>query len=107
MTEVICATIGAVSAIICAHVARTNQRRDKAEADRLEKSERRAAQRMRESHLQMRMLAAESDLTIGVAMALKRGYANGEIEKGLLAVEKAKQEYESFLEEIAAQHLAK
>lgn len=107
MTEVICSTIGAVSAIICAYVARQNKLRDKAEAERNERSERRAAQRAKESLLNMKMLAAESDLTIGVAMALKRGYTNGDLDAGIIAVKEARQEYESFLEEIAAQHLNK
>lgn len=107
MTEIICAAITAASAIVCALVASQNKRREKAEAERIEREERRAAMRMRESHLQLRLLEAETSLTIGVALGLKRGKCNGELEEGLKKVQAAREEYETFLQEIATEHLSK
>lgn len=105
MTEIICAAITAASAIVCAFVANQNRKREKADAERAERAEHRAAIRMRESHLHLRMLAADTALTIGIAYALKRGKANGELEEGLRAVEQARKEYDDFLREIASEHL--
>ena len=53
----------------------------------------------------MAMIAANSKLTVGVAMALKHGHTNGEVEEGLAAVETANNEYTRFLEEIALNHI--
>ena len=51
------------------------------------------------------MIDAECKLTVGVAMALKRGHCNGEVEAGLAAVQKTTKEYERFLEDIAIEHI--
>lgn len=57
--------------------------------------------RRKESLLSMRMASANTKLTIGVAMALKNGHANGEIEEGMKAVEDAEREYSDFLKSVA------
>ena len=57
--------------------------------------------RRKESLLSMRMASANTKLTIGVAMALKNGHANGEIEEGMKAVEDAEREYNDFLKTVA------
>ena len=48
---------------------------------------------------------AVGKLTVGVAMALKRGHCNGDVEDGLEAVQKADTEYAAFLESVAVEHL--
>ena len=53
------------------------------------------------------MLNANCQLTVGVAMALKRGHCNGEVEAGLAAIEKTTKDYEQFLEGIAIDHIAR
>ena len=53
------------------------------------------------------MMSANSELTVGVAWALKRGHCNGEVEKGLKAVEDAQREYTEYLEGIALDHIKK
>ena len=53
----------------------------------------------------MELTNANTDLTIGVAMALKNGHANGEIEEGLAAVQAAKQSYQRFHNEIVSEQL--
>lgn len=62
---------------------------------------RRSDLRRKESLLSMRMASANTKLTIGVAMALKNGHANGEIEEGMKAVNEAEEEYSNFLKEVA------
>ncbi len=68
---------------------------------RQEEADQRAKLRKKESLLSMKMASANTKLTIGVAMALKHGHANGEIEEGMKAVNEAEEEYSNFLKEIA------
>lgn len=70
-----------------------------------EEAEKRSKQRAKESLLNMEMANANTKLTIGVAMALKRGQANGEIEEGLKAVQEAEAKYNKFLKEVAIQDI--
>ncbi|MCM1218112.1 MAG: hypothetical protein NC548_26800 [Lachnospiraceae bacterium] len=100
MTEVICTAITAAATIICAFIAHTTSQREKREDERAE-------QRAKEGRLQLKMSEANNKLTIGVAMALKTGHANGEIEAGLKAVEDAQNDYRLFLEGMALDELKK
>jgi len=100
MTEIICTFITAAATIICAYMAAQGKKRaDKEDAI--------AEQRVKEGRLQLAMIDANSKLTVGVAMALKHGHANGEVEDGLKAVEEAQREYVEFLEGIAIDHIKK
>lgn len=97
MVNIICTLITATATIICAVVA--------AQGNKLLKTRRQeenlAKKRAEEARLQMQMIAANSDLTVGIALALQNGRANGEVEKGLAAVKSANGKYTKFLEEIA------
>lgn len=97
--------LAAVSTIICAYIAADNKKRGKAQDKRDKEEEERASQRAKEGRLQLRMLNANSQLTVGVAMALKRGHCNGEVEEGLKAVKEANDEYTKFLEDIAINNI--
>ncbi len=105
MTEIICAGVAAVATIICAWIASTSAKAEKARKKDEERSERHSLQRSKEARLQLAMIAANSKLTVGVAMALKHGHTNGEVEEGLQAVETANSEYTRFLEELALDHI--
>lgn len=100
MTEIVCTFISAAATIICAYLAYANEKRGKRE-------DARAEQRAKEGRLQLRMLDANSRLTIGVAKALKSGHSNGEVEAGMQAVQDAQKEYVSFLEGIAIDQIKK
>lgn len=100
MVEIICAVIAASTTIICACIAAGQKKRDV-------KEEARAEQRAKEGRLQLKMLDANTKLTIGVAMALKHGHVNGEVEEGLKAIEEANNEYVHFLEGIALDRIKK
>jgi hypothetical protein len=67
--------------------------------------ERRAEARKKESLLALEMHMATAKLSYAVAMAVKRGSPNGEIEDGIEAYEAAKHKYLAFLNEQAAEHL--
>lgn len=104
--EIVLASISAAASILVAvigGIAAVSQVKIKKKTDEEnEAAKRRADQRAKESLLLMELVNADTKLTIGVAMALKNGHANGEIEEGLLAVNKANDAYESFHREIVS-----
>lgn len=100
MTEIICTAITAAATIICGYIAISGKRR-------AEREDERAEQRSKEGRLQLRMMDANSKLTVGVAMALKHGHCNGEVEAGLKAVQEASDDYVKFLEGIAIDQIKK
>lgn len=100
-TAIIGTIISAISAIICAYIAADNKKRGKAQDEKDKVAEARAKQRAKEGRLQLQMINANSQLTIGLAMAMKHGHCNGEVEEGLKAVKDANDEYVKFLEDVA------
>ncbi len=100
MTEIICTAITAAATIICGYIAISGKKRS-------EREDERAEQRAKEGRLQLRMMDANSKLTVGVAMALKHGHCNGEVEAGLEAVKEASDDYVKFLEGIAIDQIKK
>ena len=86
--------------MICACIAHRTGQREKREDERAE-------QRAKEGRLQLKMSEANNKLTIGIAMALKTGHANGEVEAGLKAVQDAQNDYRLFLEGLALDELKK
>lgn len=61
----------------------------------------RAEARKKESFLALEMNMANAKLSYAVAMAIKRGTPNGEVEEGIDAYNAAKSKYVKFLEEQA------
>ena len=53
--------------------------------------------RQTESLLALEMITASADLSYATAVAVKRGYANGEVEVGVDAYLKAKENYRLFM----------
>lgn len=107
MTDIICAVIAAIAATLCAWIAANTAKVEKNRKVENERAEELNRQRATEAQLQLAMIAANSKLTVGVAMALKNGHCNGEVEAGLAAVEKANAKYTEFLESIALNHIRK
>lgn len=93
--------VAIISGVVGYKTTKLNQKIEKSN----EEMERKAEQRAKESLLNMKLAHANTQLTIGVAMALKNGHANGEIESGLDEVKKASAEYDSFLRDIAISSL--
>ena len=105
MGEVICSAVAALAAIICAWIAAENKRIGRSREAHDKMTDARAVQRAKEGRLQLQMINANSQLTVGVAMALKNGHTNGEVETGLAAVKEANDAYTKFLEEVALDHI--
>lgn len=62
--------------------------------------ERRAELRKKESLLQLKMEFAIGKLSYAVAMAIKRGEPNGEVEEGVKAYNEAISEYNKFVNDL-------
>ena len=107
MVDVICAIIAAAATILCAWIAKCNADTEKKRKEKEKRTEELNVERAKEARLQMDMIAANSKLTVGVAMALKHGHANGEVEEGLAAVKTANEKYTEFLKDIAINHMNK
>lgn len=92
-----------VPSLVCGIVlAMFNKKQNRKDAE----VERRAAARKEESFLALEMNMANAKLSYAVAMAIKRGTPNGEVEEGIEAYEAAKKKYIKFLDKLAIEHLA-
>lgn len=100
LIEVVCAAIAAFAAIMSALVSTKNNAHNK-------KAEKRAEMRCRENRLMLDMIHANMKLSIGTALAIKNGKANGELSSALEAVSVCDEKYDEFLREIAIAHLTK
>ena len=61
--------------------------------------------RKKESLLLLELNMASAKLSYAVAMAIKRGTPNGEVEEGIKAYKEAKEKYYHFLNEQAKEYL--
>ena len=99
--DILCVLISSAATITCAVIAYRAEVHAKSAQDDRDRMEQRANSRIRESMLSLKLLNANCALTIGTALAIKRGRANGELEDGLVKVQEAQEEYEDFLKTIA------
>lgn len=86
--------------MILFYIQRVQKRRD-------EKIKEQNEERKKESLLALEFNMANAHLSHAVAIAVKRGSANGEIEQAITAYDKAKKEYFDFINEQANEHLFK
>lgn len=98
VTEIICTVITAVGAIVVAVIGKSVSNHNK-------RMDAQAEERVKESRLQLKMMAANTNLTLGVALALKHGHCNGEVEQGIAEVKEAQSEYIDFLENVMVDKL--
>lgn len=92
-----------IASILCAVLVFCFQRRQNRRDAAMDK---RAAARQTESLLGLEMQAATGQLAAATAVAVKRGYANGEMEGAFAAYNAANTKYEKFIREQAVEHIA-
>lgn len=92
--EIIIWLLGLLPAIITGSVLFYFQRKVKKRDGEVERL---ADARRKESFLHLKLLNANIELSYAVAMAVKRGESNGEIEEAIKAYNEAKKEYQVFL----------
>lgn len=75
-------------------------------ADKRHQEERnRAELRIEAEKINMEMQWAVAKMSYASAMALKRGYANGEVEEGIAAYLKVKSRYNKFINDEYVEHI--
>lgn len=89
---------GLITGVILAFYNRKQSKKEK-------EHEKKEEARRKESLLSLEMIMASNKLSFAVAMAVKRGTANGEVEEGIEAYEIAKKKYLAFLNEQAIEHI--
>lgn len=93
-----------IPSVIAAVIAyRINKKADK----RYEEAQKQHEERVKAEKLSMEMQLATADLAYASAMALKRGKANGEVEKGVESYEKAKTDYFTFINDKYVEEMTK
>jgi hypothetical protein len=103
--EIVCVCISSLSTILCAIIAYRNEQNSKIAKQQREEDEKQRQRRVEESMLSLKLMSASCALAVGTAMAVKRGYANGELDAGMAAVKEAQQDYEDFLHRIAVEDM--
>lgn len=98
-------SVTAIATIVCAIIAYRSEQRAKITKEEKERSEKRANRRLQESRLSLELMNANCALSVGTALAVKRGHANGELEEGLQQVELARKKYLDFLKAVAVEDI--
>lgn len=101
--EIISGVVLIIVAIIEAKACRDrkNQKEEK------ERMERRAARRAEENRLSIQMENANLQLSMITAKKVMNQETNGDVDEALVAAKKAAEAYESFLDEVATEQIAK
>lgn len=76
-------------------------RRDKKRAQAMQRIE---DNRLKSERLRISLLLAAAKLSYATAMAMKRGYANGEVEAGVEQYQKAMRDFKEFERELVAEY---
>lgn len=98
MITIVTAIISAISAICVAYIGAHARKVE-------EKNEKRERRREQESLLSMALMDATMRLAVVSANCLTGGHNNGNVEEAKKAAQKAKEDYERFLREVASQSL--
>ena len=93
--------ISSLATIICAVIAYQGKQEAKLAKEERNRVEKRAARRLQESRLSLQLMNANCALTVGTALAVKRGHANGELDDGLEKVAAAQKAYNDFIQAVA------
>lgn len=98
--QVITALISATSVIIVARINVDSR-------SHVKKSEEREKVRNKGTLIQLKMMQANTKLTDAIAIAIKRGYPNGEVEAAQKEIAEVEKEYNQFMIEMTAKNLSK
>lgn len=92
--------IGVVLFVTTRRISRSQQRKEEADKEQ-------HASKTKLELLHLQLVNAGNSLSYAVAMAVKRGTPNGEIEEGIAKYRKAKRAYFDYLTEIGITHFEK
>lgn len=98
VSTVICSLLSLLTATILFYMQRRQKKADEIAEDH-------AKARKQEALLSLELSMANNKLSYAVAMAVKRGKPNGEVEDAVATYEAAKKKYYDFLNGQAMEHL--
>ena len=104
MTESADTALAAVAVALIEAVAAWDRRQARAERQR---TERRSARRAEESRLSMELMSANCALALTTAKKLAGMHTNGDVEEAMEAAKTAQERYVDFLQQQAAEQVAK
>lgn len=104
MTEAGITALAAVAVALIEAAAAWDRRQARAERQR---TERRAARRAEESRLSMELMSANCALALTTAKKLAGMHTNGDVEEAMEAAKTAQERYVDFLQQQAAEQVAK
>lgn len=104
MEDTIVTALAAVAVALIEAAAAWDRRQAKAERRRVE---RRAARRAEESRLSMDLMSANCALALTTAKKLAGMHTNGDVEEAVQAARAAQEAYTDFLQQQAAEQVAK
>lgn len=103
MIQILCAIISGATAVAVAIIGIFAARESKKNKEIAKWYDVRAERRKKESLLSLKMLNATLELSIVCANALAGGHNNGNVEEARIAAKQARDEYEKFVIEMAAE----
>jgi hypothetical protein len=101
------AIIGLIQAVAAAIIGGLFARDAKKRKNADDKAETRAVLRAEESKKMMELMSASVNLGIATATALKNGQTNGETDTALKKAREAKAKYYTFINNVAAEQIAR
>ena len=104
---IVIAAMAFMQAIVVAFIGGLFNRENKKRKEDQSKSDRRAEMRVKESPLSMKLISANTSLTIATALAVQEGKTNGRMSAALAEAEKAQREYYNFIDDTAYHQINK
>lgn len=100
------AVVGLIQAVAVAIIAGLFNREAKKRKKEAEKSEKRNALRAEEGLLSMKLMNANTDLTVATAIAVRDSKCNGEMSSAMEKAKIVQREYYEFINQIATKQIA-
>lgn len=93
---ILSAGCGLIASIVLVVIQRRLKKADEKQEERHAKEERRYQERKRRDEVSLSLQIASAELSYACAMALKRGKANGEVEKAEKKYDEAMEQFREF-----------
>jgi len=104
---IIIAAMAFTQACVVALIGGMFNRESKKKREDQSRADNRAEIRAKEGLLSMRLVSANMNLAIAIAVAVQEGKTNGKMAAALIEAEKAQQEYYDFINSVATSHIKK
>ena len=104
---IVIAAIAFMQAVVVAFIGGLFSKESKKRKEEQSKIDSNAEIRAKEGLLSMKLMSADMNLTIAVALAVQEGKTNGKMTMALAEAEKAQREYHDFINSVASSQIKK